>query len=513
MRCKTCDYPLWNIPPGSCPECGSGFKPSDFRFVPNAVQFCCPRCGQDYYGTDEQGHLEPTEFDCARCGNPVSMDEMRLLPTAGVQEDRTGLRPFPWLDKALGRSSRTWRTIGVGMAMPSAIAERISGPPRVGAALRFAATAVGFVVLVNALLGVILIGATTYSSPGGGPGAFGFASIFIMPLFGAVIWMISILVLGAVQHGFLAVTGPTKHGMGGTLETLSYCSAPIVICAIPCFGYYFIPITAIWTGIVHAIALQARQEVSGWRAWVAGLIFPGAWVLVTAGIIAWFVILVSSAMGSLQTSVASSSERMQLMMLHSALETTAQRNGGANPAHAAELIGSYTSASEFVSMRTATTAANVPVGNATLDVLDIGQLGQRERAVVARASALLPADTIAHRLGDFVFTYHGIALDSSAPASLVASPAADDLWVVFACPDPGLNPPTAGGQPGGYSLWTVIEADGHMDTITDALFSQELASQNTLRTNVGLAPLPDPRLVTHASPVTAAAMNGPGYTP
>ena len=30
MRCKTCDYPLWNLTTRVCPECGTPFLPSQF---------------------------------------------------------------------------------------------------------------------------------------------------------------------------------------------------------------------------------------------------------------------------------------------------------------------------------------------------------------------------------------------------------------------------------------------------------------------------------------------------
>src|SRR5688572_13451876 len=100
MRCTTCQYPLWNLPGRQCPECGTPFLPSEFTFVPNSVRFCCPGCGQDYYGTGPGGHLEPEQYDCVRCGRPVSMNEMVLLPTAGVEEKQTEVEVVPWLDRA-----------------------------------------------------------------------------------------------------------------------------------------------------------------------------------------------------------------------------------------------------------------------------------------------------------------------------------------------------------------------------------------------------------------------------
>lgn len=31
MRCKTCNYRLWNLAGRTCPECGTGFRPSGFE--------------------------------------------------------------------------------------------------------------------------------------------------------------------------------------------------------------------------------------------------------------------------------------------------------------------------------------------------------------------------------------------------------------------------------------------------------------------------------------------------
>ena len=84
MRCRTCDYPLWNLKTRQCPECGSQFSPVEYDFRPNTVRFCCPHCEQAYYGTDSRGHLEPRSFACVTCGEHLSMREMVLLPAEGL---------------------------------------------------------------------------------------------------------------------------------------------------------------------------------------------------------------------------------------------------------------------------------------------------------------------------------------------------------------------------------------------------------------------------------------------
>ena len=40
MRCKQCEYPLWDLNPGPCPECGTVFDPTEFRFKTGEIRFC-----------------------------------------------------------------------------------------------------------------------------------------------------------------------------------------------------------------------------------------------------------------------------------------------------------------------------------------------------------------------------------------------------------------------------------------------------------------------------------------
>ena len=119
MRCRTCDYALWNLPARLCPECGAAFRPSDFEFVPNSVRFCCPHCDQVYYGTTATGHLEPDRFDCVRCGERIAMDEMVLRPHEGLAEHLTQLGSNPWLQRHRRGRFKAWcATIGAALVSP-----------------------------------------------------------------------------------------------------------------------------------------------------------------------------------------------------------------------------------------------------------------------------------------------------------------------------------------------------------------------------------------------------------
>ena len=108
MRCKICDYRLWNLRSRVCPECGTPFKPSEFEFFLNSVQFCCLHCNQTYYGTGAKGHLVPAEFECVKCARQIHMDEMVLLPTEGIEEEQTKAHTMPWMERKKRGAVRAW---------------------------------------------------------------------------------------------------------------------------------------------------------------------------------------------------------------------------------------------------------------------------------------------------------------------------------------------------------------------------------------------------------------------
>ena len=110
---------------------------------------------------------------------------------------------------------------------------------------------------------------------------------------------------------------------------------------------------------------------------------------------------------------------------------------------------------------------------------------EKQSASLAVAESM-PAGVIAHRLGDFVFTYHGIDLNQADPG----------LWVVILSFDPDV-------QSSGSSqiIITVGLADrSTMDLPATTFLTVDLPQQNALRASFGLPPLPDPSTVTYGSP-------------
>jgi hypothetical protein len=142
-------------------------------------------------------------------------------------------------------------------------------------------------------------------------------------------------------------------------------------------------------------------------------------------------------------------------------------------------------ADNFMSMMSGNITASVPVADTTLDKFE--RLPPNRRKIAAQAAAKsLPPNTIAHRMGDFVFTYHGINLNNADPT----------LWLVVLIPEPG-----PGGTPSAIRA-VVGQADGSSRAIIGS-FAGELAAQNSLRKSAGLPALPDLATVTHQAPAVA----------
>ena len=126
MRCRNCDYPLWNLPARACPECGDPFAPSEFEFKPGAVKYCCPDCQQEYYGTSRKGHLRPSSFECVQCKRQLEMDEMVLLPAEGWDERVVVSHSAPWTRQDIGHVRRWFATVGWSYVRPG---DLIAGIP------------------------------------------------------------------------------------------------------------------------------------------------------------------------------------------------------------------------------------------------------------------------------------------------------------------------------------------------------------------------------------------------
>ncbi len=480
MRCKNCDYRLWNLRSRQCPECGRAFLPSEYDLRPNAVRFCCPHCSTAYYGTSAQGHLEPRRFACVTCGNVVDMDEMVLQPAEGVEEDTTGIAPLAWFDRKKIGTFRAWmRTVGRSMIGPAALIERVP-------ALDGTARAWGFLMLTLLLIPLLGMGPIMLFSviAGGAPGVLPMLlGIAVMAAVAVAGFALFALLWSAISHGLLRITGQTPHPASRTINAILYSSGPVVLAATPCVGMYLIPVGVIWWTVCAILAVQAAQRAGGLRATLVVGTFPGVFAVAAgAGFIALF------AWGLRPGGAFSmTGERATTQLVATSVTVYALANNGP-PAHAATLLEDSSMTSTLLTVTGSATSDNtITVAGTSLTRLD-AMLTSERRVKLDAAVKAMPSDVVAHRLGDFVFTYHGVTLSPPTPG----------IWIVVLAPDPPANP-----APPLDKVW-VADAAGTVSQFRTARLAQNLKSQNQLRKQAGLPPLPDPFTVMHDKPVGAS---------
>ncbi|MCP4833993.1 MAG: hypothetical protein GY895_04445 [Phycisphaera sp.] len=276
MRCLKCEYPLWDLLPGACPECGEGFDPTRHRFKPGSVRFCCPHCDQAYYGDGEDGHLRPSTFDCVGCGQTIDESECVVRPREdGSYEDQTIPDISPWHDESRSRWRRFWGTVGMSMVRPMALGR---GLPRTGVLKG----GIAFFLLIYAM--TVLIGILPYfgllglsmavNAPGGMLARGGVNWILVMTIVVLVmipVSMIVLFILGTLVHGVLRISGATTGGLGRTLACLCFGFGPMTVASLPCLGYCLQTPMSIWVLVSTILILMQAQAVSGLRATLAVL--------------------------------------------------------------------------------------------------------------------------------------------------------------------------------------------------------------------------------------------------
>ncbi len=509
MRCKNCDYRLWNLTSRRCPECGVAFKPGDFELVPNSVRFCCPHCNQDYYGTGEKGHLVPTAFDCVRCGAAIHMDEMVLLPTEGVDEEQTGVEHLPWLQRKERGFVRAWFSMLLrGMGGPGRMMRTVPVTSSVGQAWWFAI----FTAMVIALIGagpffvfVLLAGGLAGSVPGGLAFAAAFGGAGCVTLLAG---LVGLLLWGLATHGLLRLGGRTSCTIGRTYQALCYSCGPSILGAVPCVGpQLFFMIGVGWWVVSAVLAVKEAQGVGGGRAAFAVLPPP---LMAAAAVVGTIIYSAMTGPGPMAFAAAGAISQTQSVL--SGITSYADQDAGRGPDHAIQLVtDTFMTTSLFVAPGSATSEGNVPVADMTL--LRFSQLPpDREQKTAQAAVDALPTNVIAHRLGDFVFTHHGIDMRTADPG----------LWLVILSYDPDSNP--TGATPTGpfgpnvrvttipppqsTGVTAVGRADGTVKAVQPGSLARRLKKQNKLRAKYNLPPLPDPSTVTHDKPAVSSRPPG-----
>ncbi|MHC4946718.1 MAG: hypothetical protein ACYTG1_00440 [Planctomycetota bacterium] len=476
MRCRTCDYPLWNTTSRTCPECGNAFRPGDFDFLPNSVRFCCPHCDQSYYGQTERGHLAPSEFDCVRCGRHVSMDEMIVRPAAGVQERKTAAHRMPWLERSERGRVRSWfATVGMSMIQPHRLMRAVPVDGGRGEAWGYAALTIG-VFLLTGVFSAFVVLALIDLTVGNAKDWLGILTAGLGFFAGAIAAvLLLVLAWGLVAHLILELTGGATHPIGRTYQALCYGAGANATWSIPCIGTYpFGFIGLIWWMVSSIFTVKEAQLVSGGRATFAVLTFPLAALVLVVGAYFTLIFYMISQPGTFGMPMPAGTETA---VLTESIIAWADEHDGDGPGHAALLVvDTELAAGNFASSVVGNEPADVMLSDHTLQELDTLPENRRRLAVTAVLEAL-PDDPVVHRAGDFVFTYHGIDLrDAPDP----------DLWIVLLAPPVD---PATGAAP---AILAVGLADGTTRTFAAQETQVALDGQNRLREGVGLEPIPPP---------------------
>jgi hypothetical protein len=503
MRCKTCDYPLWQLTDRRCPECGTPFVPSEYEFILNSVRFCCPHCEQEYYGTGEKGHLVPRTFACVKCARVIDMDQMVLLPTEGVTERQTQVTVVPWVE----RRERNWFTaffVTMGMAIgnPNRTIDAVPEGSSGGRAIGYMAIHVASQVVFSGIpffFGIILMGAMAASGAGSG---IGFFAAFALAMIGAPIVVIA---WAGLAHLMLRMTGGTAAGFPRTLHAFCYSAGNNFLSAIPCLGFYLCPLGLIWWSIAAGFMLSRGQKVSKGRA---ALVTAVPIVLLVAMFIGGIVLMAMTLSARSSAAMAAATARVSTPTvwvsdahagsgMSGRLKAIADQ-GETYPAHGAELLlDRRCGPGEFILLGSRSTTSGCTVAGMSIAQLSYGS-GSVARAYRTRLRADPSVDSPAHRAGDWVFTYQGIL-----PVETDV-----ELWLAIGWPDPALNP----SDP---ATVIIVRPQGMYHQVDAADFDAALAKQNQLRATHSLPPLPHPRtvLATTRAPVAVPSTSGTPVDP
>ncbi|MGH7132082.1 MAG: hypothetical protein ACREJO_09075 [Phycisphaerales bacterium] len=513
MNCKTCNYALWNLPSRACPECGSAFKPSDFEFRTSAVKFCCPHCMQSYYGTGINGHLVPRAFNCVKCGQAVDMDEMIVLPTDGVDERDTQPNRVNWPDRhTCGFWKSYFVTLGRSMGTPQRCMEAAPPTSSLASAWWFSMFTDLLILIIGYGAWALFIGLMAFSAGGGGRGGGAGAIGFVFGCAGAMIGGVLLLgqvwtlLHGATAHAVLAVSGPSEHGMGRTMQAAWYAAGPRIICAIPCVSFYLIPVGWVWSGVSLILMLIKAQKVSVLRAIIAGALLPVLSFLAIGGFFAWTIVMANSAtpggpwgmpaptapITGPSGGAASPADGNKLTAVLGAVQARMQTP---NFRHALELLGDNQIMSYDLVLPSGQvqTPSGFRIGTTTLDQFPFKRPSERKQ-IIDNIVGSWPTGAACYTLGDFVFAHTGVDISTADPG----------VWLVISEPIGGW--PSMGAATGSVWVRMVGKADGSVDVIPVANFAAKLTEQNALRSAGGLPQLP-------TSTFTSPAPGTPAPTP
>jgi len=291
MHCRGCNYELWNLPPGDCPECGKAWRFEDFQFRREFVQFLCPHCDCAYPGAYIASLASPHAFTCTGCQSAIELSQMCARPAEGTDGSQAMQQEFVWSDRQrVGRWRAFWRVVGYSLGIPSRIGNTMTQKRNLRGALWFS-----FLCLISTTLNLILlflIGflmAIFIGSRRAAPlaSAAMFTTVLSVLAFSVVVVLgqqLLFLMWGLITHALIRITGRSHHALGHTLSATQYCAGTFIICAVPICGIYFSLISLVWMAVAMVSALAALHKISRWRTAFAVLAPPVVMISVSV----WF---------------------------------------------------------------------------------------------------------------------------------------------------------------------------------------------------------------------------------
>jgi hypothetical protein len=421
------------------------------------------------------------------------MDGMLLRPAEGLADADTEPGVMPWLErKRRGLVKSYLGTVGLALVRPARLMRGVPQSASVGEALVFGVVTSALGFLIGSALPSVGYWAWTGFVWGWGPGFW--------EVFRLVVWLIFALfmVTGIIPiwalfaHGVLRLTGGSRYTVDRTLQAMGYSAGANVLSVIPVAG----PVLGwLWWSISAVAMVSSGQKVNPVRGLVAVYALPLVLALVGlggAGLATWW------ARTTLTTGPggqAWSAQQFRAQAVHSGVLANAFSRDGVGPPHALDLVPAenlitwtYDGPVErvFCHPDTMTTLDNVPVGDGTLRTFSRMSTA-RQREMIRELADEMPDNVIAHRVGDYVFTYHGATIYGRDPK----------LWVVVMLADPDVNGPP---NPGDLVLVGTAEYRAPLEAMEYSDLADELEEQNGHRATLGLPPLPDLLTVTHGNP-------------
>lgn len=277
MRCRHCDYLLFNLTHPECPECGRRFDVADYHFAPGDVSFHCPHCDQAYFGNDDCGLPSPRQFRCTQCGRDVTLADLRVVPERNGAMGWTG---SAWDNRRRhGLVSAWWSTFKQTLTHPTAFYREHVGRS-IGEAYLFSVITC-YVGMVPAMIAQTLIawtfmqGAVALSGMAGGGSVpappiallallYGFFALVMPPLMPFVVSGFYAL----TTHLALLVLVPQRQHFSATLRTAMYSMSAFALYAVPVCGG---SIGGIWQLVIYVNGIKEVHHTNGWIAAIAAL--------------------------------------------------------------------------------------------------------------------------------------------------------------------------------------------------------------------------------------------------